>query len=49
MAEVAQDGLGVLSSLRSRPRMNNGISAGTTVTEMIATPISAKLLVNASG
>ena len=29
--------------------MNVGISAGTSVIEMIATPIMAKLLVNASG
>ena len=29
--------------------MNVGISAGTSVTEISATPIMAKLLVNASG
>ena len=37
------------SSERSRPRMNEGISAGTTVTEINAVPKRAKLLVNASG
>ena len=37
------------SSRRSRPRMNVGIRAGTTVTEIRATPIRAKLLVKASG
>ena len=37
------------SSPRSRPRMNVGISAGTTVTEIRATPIIARLLVKAIG
>ena len=37
------------SSLRSRPLMKVGIRAGTSVTEIRATPIRAKLLVNASG
>ena len=37
------------SSLRSRPWMNVGINAGTSVTEISATPSSAKLLVKASG
>src|SRR5438105_2131384 len=37
------------SSLLSLPRMKVGIRAGTSVTEIRATPTRAKLLVNASG
>ena len=37
------------SSLRSLPLRNVGIRAGTTVTEIRATPIMAKLFVKANG
>ena len=37
------------SSLRSLPLIKMGINAGTSVTEISATPIMAKLFVNASG